>query len=202
MVILFSLGIIAVMRPSCAVMKLRPKRLNPARCLNHNLCDVGAVHFQSLCDFNDNAQKTKISISIIYRKLECIFEPQRAEHGTLIGCRDHYSLMAVSTNYVQVNLNYKLSDVLNVPCNSCQDKLSYKMIHDTGKPGEVIIDYSKKENATCIVMGSRGLGKIRRTLIGSVSDYVVRHSLIPVVVIPPFSSQQFPFRIQNSDIWS
>lgn len=94
----------------------------------------------------------------------------------------------MSTNYVQVNLNYKLSDVLNVPCNSCQDKLSYKMIHDTGKPGEVIIDYSKKENATCIVMGSRGLGKIRRTLIGSVSDYVVRHSLIPVVVIPPFSS--------------
>lgn len=69
-----------------------------------------------------------------------------------------------------------------------KDKLSYKMIHDTGKPGEVIIDYSKKENATCIVMGSRGLGKIRRTLIGSVSDYVVRHSLIPVVVIPPFSS--------------
>ena len=27
-------------------MKLRPKRLNPLRCLNHNLCDVGAVHFQ------------------------------------------------------------------------------------------------------------------------------------------------------------
>ena len=62
------------------------------------------------------------------------------------------------------------------------------MIHDTGKPGEVIIDYSKKESATCIVMGSRGLGKIRRTVLGSVSDYVVRHSLIPVVVIPPFSS--------------
>ena len=46
--------------------------------------------------------------------------------------------------------------------------LSYKMIHDTGNPGEVIVNYSKKENGTTIVMGCRGLGKLRRTLLGSV----------------------------------
>lgn len=66
-------------------------------------------------------------------------------------------------------------------------QLSYKMIHDTGSPGDVIVSYSKKESATTIVMGCRGLGKLRRTLLGSVSDYVVRHSSIPVVVIPPTS---------------
>lgn len=59
------------------------------------------------------------------------------------------------------------------------------MIHDSGKPGEVIISYSKKENGTVLVMGCRGLGKLRRTLLGSVSDYVVQHSSIPVIVIPP-----------------
>lgn len=59
------------------------------------------------------------------------------------------------------------------------------MIHDTGSAGEVIVSYVKKERATCIVMGCRGLGKLRRTLLGSVSDYVVRHSSIPVIVVPP-----------------
>ena len=62
------------------------------------------------------------------------------------------------------------------------------MIHDTGKPGEVITEYIKKERATCVVIGCRGLGKIRRTLLGSVSDYVVRHSPVPVVVVPPSPS--------------
>lgn len=71
---------------------------------------------------------------------------------------------------------------------SLKEKLSYKMIHDTGKPGEVITEYIKKEGATCVVIGCRGLGKIRRTLLGSVSDYVVRHSPVPVVVVPPSPS--------------
>jgi nucleotide-binding universal stress UspA family protein len=34
-----------------------------------------------------------------------------------------------------------------------------------------------------IVMGSRGLGGIRRALMGSVSDAVVRHAHCPVLVV-------------------
>jgi nucleotide-binding universal stress UspA family protein len=33
------------------------------------------------------------------------------------------------------------------------------------------------------VMGSRGLGGIRRALMGSVSDSVVRHAHCPVLVV-------------------
>ncbi len=33
-----------------------------------------------------------------------------------------------------------------------------------------------------IVTGSRGMGKVRRTILGSVSDYLVHHSICPVVV--------------------
>jgi len=52
----------------------------------------------------------------------------------------------------------------------------------SGKPGEVVVDLAMEEKASMIVMGTRGLGTIRRTLMGSVSDYVVHHAHCPVVV--------------------
>lgn len=41
---------------------------------------------------------------------------------------------------------------------------------------------ANREKAVYVVVGSRGLGKIRRTFLGSVSDYVLHHSLVPVIV--------------------
>ena len=51
------------------------------------------------------------------------------------------------------------------------------------KPGEAIIAEAEKQSANLIIMGTRGLGKIRRTFLGSVSDYVVQHARCPVVVV-------------------
>ncbi len=50
------------------------------------------------------------------------------------------------------------------------------------KPGQVIVNVANEEKANMIVMGTRGMGKIRRTLLGSVSDYVVHHAACPVVI--------------------
>lgn len=57
-----------------------------------------------------------------------------------------------------------------------------KFVSDVEKPGELICETAKRENATYIVMGTRGMGKLRRTIMGSVSDYVVHHSTCPVIV--------------------
>lgn len=51
-----------------------------------------------------------------------------------------------------------------------------------GKPGETIIQLANEAQASNIIIGSRGHGKLRRTLLGSVSDYVVHHSEVPVTV--------------------
>lgn len=51
-----------------------------------------------------------------------------------------------------------------------------------GKPGETIVKVSKEEDVALIVLGSRGMGSLRRTFMGSVSDYVMHHSHIPVLV--------------------
>lgn len=51
-----------------------------------------------------------------------------------------------------------------------------------GDPGEQIVQAATKEGADFIVTGSRGRGKLRRTFLGSVSDYVVHHATVPVLV--------------------
>jgi nucleotide-binding universal stress UspA family protein len=53
----------------------------------------------------------------------------------------------------------------------------------TGEPDKEIIRLSEEIGATMIVMGSRGLGAVRRALMGSVSDSVVRHAHCPVIVM-------------------
>ena len=50
------------------------------------------------------------------------------------------------------------------------------------KPGESIVEQAATEKATLVVMGTRGMGTIRRTVLGSVSDFVLHHVHCPVLI--------------------
>ncbi|XP_057316712.1 universal stress protein YxiE-like [Hydractinia symbiolongicarpus] len=52
-------------------------------------------------------------------------------------------------------------------------------------PGHAICDIADRKDAVGIVMGSRGLNFFRRTLLGSVSSYVINHANTTVTVTPP-----------------
>jgi nucleotide-binding universal stress UspA family protein len=52
-----------------------------------------------------------------------------------------------------------------------------------GKADEEIVDLAQSIGAGLIVMGSRGRGRIRRALMGSVSESVVRHAHCPVTIV-------------------
>lgn len=52
-----------------------------------------------------------------------------------------------------------------------------------GKPDEEIVSLAEELDAGLLVIGSRGRGGIRRALMGSVSDSVVRHAHCPVMVM-------------------
>jgi nucleotide-binding universal stress UspA family protein len=54
---------------------------------------------------------------------------------------------------------------------------------------EQIVQVAEDVEADLIVMGSRGLGGVRRALIGSVSDSVIRHAHCPVLVVRPKKEQ-------------
>lgn len=52
----------------------------------------------------------------------------------------------------------------------------------TGEPGHSIVAAAEAEHADLIVVGTRGLDRAGRFLLGSVSDYVVYHAACPVLV--------------------
>jgi len=50
---------------------------------------------------------------------------------------------------------------------------------------QAVVHLAEELGAGLIVMGSRGLDGVRRALMGSVSDSVVRHAHCPVMVVRP-----------------
>jgi nucleotide-binding universal stress UspA family protein len=52
-----------------------------------------------------------------------------------------------------------------------------------GIPADKVLEYAEENNIDLIVMGTQGLTGIKKFLIGSVAENVVRHSKIPVMVI-------------------
>src|SRR5262249_39654924 len=54
-----------------------------------------------------------------------------------------------------------------------------------GDPGPALCSFAREVHSRAIVMGSRGRGGIKRALLGSVSDYVVRNAPCPVVITGP-----------------
>jgi nucleotide-binding universal stress UspA family protein len=52
----------------------------------------------------------------------------------------------------------------------------------TGEPGQGIVAAAEAEGADMVIVGTRGLDRAGRFLLGSVSDYVVYHSVCPVMV--------------------
>ncbi|MBX2925969.1 MAG: universal stress protein [Chitinophagaceae bacterium] len=54
-----------------------------------------------------------------------------------------------------------------------------------GMPGQEIINVSQEWPADIIVMGTHGRSAVSKMLTGSVAEYVIRHSTIPVLITPP-----------------
>ncbi|XP_031475939.1 uncharacterized protein LOC116247767 [Nymphaea colorata] len=54
-----------------------------------------------------------------------------------------------------------------------------------GDAKEMICQVVEQVHADLVIVGSRGLGTIKRTLLGSVSDYVAHHAKCPVMIVKP-----------------
>lgn len=63
------------------------------------------------------------------------------------------------------------------------DKIITDIIADVSSTADAIINYASTTNVNLIVMGTKGRTGLKRFLIGSVADAVVRHAHCPVLVV-------------------
>lgn len=62
-------------------------------------------------------------------------------------------------------------------------EVSYKMI--PGEPADSIMAFARKQKIDLIVMSSHGKGGLKRAIMGSVADVVIREAGKPVLVVRP-----------------
>lgn len=74
-------------------------------------------------------------------------------------------------------------DLHSATPSSNESGITVKGIVMRGDPRDELVRKSSELGASSLIMGSRGLGTFKRAFLGSVSDYVVHHSEVPVVIV-------------------
>ena len=64
------------------------------------------------------------------------------------------------------------------------DSLQVSKLSVEGNPAEMIIQVCEKEKIDMIIMANSGKHKLDRFLLGSVTEKTVRHTRVPILVIP------------------
>lgn len=65
------------------------------------------------------------------------------------------------------------------------DLCTKSVVLDAADVTRAIVDFAHKEKADYIAMATHGRSGLRRLLLGSVAEQVLRHSHVPVVLYPP-----------------
>jgi len=58
-----------------------------------------------------------------------------------------------------------------------------------GEPGPSIVEAAASEQVDLVIVGSHGRGAVKRFVLGSVSEYVVRRASCPVLVVRPAAAR-------------
>jgi nucleotide-binding universal stress UspA family protein len=125
------------------------------------------------------------------------FTPTR-ELATKLGLRVHLlavledlpfeptggGLMAVYPDRQQVKADWdhmlaKLADEFG------RDLCEQALVLDAADVPRAIVDFAAKQRADFIALATHGRSGLRRLLLGSVAEQVIRHAHVPVVVYPP-----------------
>ncbi|KAF9596205.1 hypothetical protein IFM89_007887 [Coptis chinensis] len=68
----------------------------------------------------------------------------------------------------------------------CEEKpIKVETVVLDGDPKEMICQVAEQTHPDILVVGSRGLSKLKRTFLGSVSDYCAHHAKCPILIVKP-----------------
>ena len=100
-----------------------------------------------------------------------VVEHLLAEGATTAGALDQ----------MRADLSAELTAFLEVEGRS--DRIAATSI-EVGEPHEAILSCATERHAGLIVIGSRGEGGVRKALLGSVAERVLRQAVVPVLAVP------------------
>ena len=95
-----------------------------------------------------------------------------------------YPLMQVNLDRTGFSsVKEKAEAVMEKAKQQIPEDVPFTPITRAGIPGNVIADLVKEESIDLIVMGNSGKGSLSSFIMGSVSQYVIHHVKIPVMII-------------------
>jgi len=100
-----------------------------------------------------------------------------------------------SVNTVEGFKHNQSTDIIQKYLSLCvtrgmKTKIYSKPKEKTESVGHTICTLIKENHPSLIVIGQRGIGALKRTLFGSVSEYVVNHGHIPIIIVPPLKKDK------------
>jgi nucleotide-binding universal stress UspA family protein len=126
------------------------------------------------------AQKTGSLLHVVYVGGEGFYETPLVELATSEAtsiAREYSDLLSDIERTERELLDEEVDKVLSAGGTVAQAHLSM------GKAAPEIVAVAEEIGAGLIVMGSTGRGGIRRALLGSVSESVIKHAHCPVLVV-------------------
>ena len=75
----------------------------------------------------------------------------------------------------------KMLETIKQACEKQGVKFTGKILY--GKPSTKISEYAQKEKFDIIIIGSRGLSGLKRTMLGSISSATVQKSKVSVLIV-------------------
>jgi nucleotide-binding universal stress UspA family protein len=90
------------------------------------------------------------------------------------------------SDYVEVESSFE--DRGNEILSNCMQKAKSKHVKaesflEVGDPSHQLVQFAVDKKCDCIVMGKRGLGKLERILVGSITDQVTKLASIPSIIV-------------------
>ena len=107
---------------------------------------------------------------------------------TLLGSQDADVTLAQATSGLVPGRAEKASAYLERTANGLRDKGAVVDVQVlTGKPAPALVDLATRGGYSLLLMCSRGKKGLRRLILGSVAEEVLRRSPIPVLIVHPLS---------------
>ncbi len=136
-----------------------------------NIADAGYKLAKSM-----NAEVTLLHVVADYTYYSSL------DYSPVMGFDSFSNLGALQTNTV-IELQNAAHDYLEKTKKYLGDDTVKTLVKD-GDTGDAVIEAAKELNADVIVMGSHSRRGLEKILMGSVAEKVLRHSKIPLFIIP------------------